>query len=56
MIIAIHNYITLKDMCIVFGTAYYQRMYIYTDVYSVHVIQMYTVYIHVYRYYGLAVA
>ena len=50
MIIAIHNYITLKDMCIVFGTAYYQRMYIYTDVYSVHVIQMYTVYIHVYRY------
>ena len=46
--IFLHNYITLKDVCIVLGTAYYQRMYINTDVYSVHVYRI-TVYIHVYR-------
>ena len=40
MIIAIHNYIMLKDVCIVLGTAYYQRMYINTDVYRCTCIQI----------------
>ena len=46
MIIAIHNYITLKDVCIVFGTAYYQRMYRNTDVYSVHTCIQISIFVH----------